>query len=388
MDTKKLYEERLGRFDDVMCRRLPDRVPVIPNMGTWMYFDAGVSIRRAYLEDPGEIVRAAKHLTDRVPMDALMSTSNTIPIAMAQKLGGGAYVVSDNGVQIRGSSGQLMEPEEYGLLTQDPLKFFANVLIPRKFEVFRGADVGRKVEIIRQAYADYKAFLDYNRTADARIEAELGMPHFTCGANFLSPDVVLDYLRDFVGISMDVRRHSDELLSACESLYDFILNMFFEAAPAPNRKAVFSPLHLPTYLRPKDFAKLYLPFMKRYIEELSVKRGYTVYFFMENNWMPYLDLLTALPENAKFVGLFETGDLAEIKAKLGSRIIVMGGMPVSLLGYGTKQQVIDKAKECLDTLAPGGGYIFSTDKTLLTPTDAKAENLIAACEYVTVHGVY
>lgn len=388
MDVKKLYEERLQRFDDVMCRRRPDRVPIIPNMGTWMYFNAGVSVRRAFLEDPNEIVRAAKHLADRVPMDALMSTSNTIPIAMAQNLGEGAYVVSENGVQIRGSSGQLMAPQEYGLLAENPLKFFANVLIPRKFACFQGASLEKKVDMIKRAYADYGAYLRYNRAADVRIEELLGLPHFCRGTNFLSPDVVLDYLRDFVGISLDVRRRSDELLAACESLYDFILEMFFETATPPDRKAVFSPLHLPTYLRPRDFAKLYLPFMRRYIEELSVKRGYTVYFFMENDWMPYLDLLEELPRNAKFVGLFEAGDLSKIKARLGDRIIVMGGMPVSLLGFGTKQEVIDKAKACLDTLAPGGGYIFSTDKTLLNLGDCKEENLIAACEYIEAYGRY
>ena len=214
------------------------------------------------------------------------------------------------------------------------------------------------------------------------------LPIIIRGTNFLSPDVVLDYLRDFVGISLDVRRHSDELLAACMSLYDYILEMFHDTATPPDRKIIFSPLHLPTYLRPKDFAKLYLPFMKRYLEEMSVKQGYSVYFFMENDWMPYLDLLQELPDNAKFVGLFEKGNLKEMKAKLGKKMVIMGGMPVSLLLFGSKEEVIEKTKECLDTLAPDGGYIFSTDKTMMTLNDGKPENMIAACEYVEVHGKY
>lgn len=124
---------------------------------------------------------------------------------------------------------------------------------------------------------------------------------------------------------------------------------------------------------------------------MAVKRGYSIYFFMENNWMPYLDLLQELPENTKFVGLFETGnidDLAEIKRRLGSRIIVMGGMSVDTLRFGTKDEVIDSAKKCLDLLAPDGGYIFSTDKTLMTMNDGTPENVIAACEYVTENGKY
>lgn len=389
MDAKALYQERIGRFDAAMRREIPDRVPIVPNMGTWMYHQSGVSVRRAFMEDPDEIVRAAAWLNATLPMmDGLISTSNTIPLNLASHLGEGLYVVSDSGVQIKGGGGKLMEPEEYPLLRQDPLRFFANVLIPRKFASLRGASFERKVDIIGQAFRDFAAFNRYNAHADARIEGELGLPLITMGTNFLAPDVALDYLRDFVGISKDVRRCPDELFEACLSLYDLILGMSRESLPPAGPKLIFSPLHLPTYLRPKDFARLYLPFMKRYLQEVSVERGYSVYFFMENDWMPYLDLLQELPDNAKFVGLFETGDLAEIKRRLGNKLVVMGGMPVSLLYMGTRQAVIDKAKECLDTLAPGGGYIFSSDKTLLTPTDGKLENVVAACEYVAAHGKY
>ena len=391
MDMNELYEQRIRRFDDVMNRKLPDRVPVVPNMNTWMYQFAGISVKKAFTEDADEIFRAAKYMTEQIPMDALMSTSNTVPLNLAKKVGEGIYTCSDNGVQIKGSGGHLMEPEEYGLLAEDPMKFFANVLIPRKFEIFRGASTEKKAEIIKQAYADNQAFIKYNQGPNGRIEKELGMPLIVRGTNFLSPDIVLDYLRDFVGISLDVRRHSQQLLEACLSLYDYIMEMFNYTATPPDRKVLFSPLHLPTYLRPRDFARLYLPFMKKYLEEMAVKRGYSIYFFMENNWMPYLDLLKELPENTKFVGLFETGnidDLAEIKRRLGSRIIVMGGMSVDTLRFGTKDEVIDSAKKCLDLLAPDGGYIFSTDKTLMTMNDGTPENVIAACEYVTENGKY
>ena len=391
MDAQALYEARLQRFDDVMSRKIPDRVPVMPQINTWMYHFAGVSIRKAFIEDPNEIFRAAKYMVERVPLDAIMDISNTVPILLGNKIGEGIYTWSENGVQIKGSGGHQMEPEEYALLEQDPKKFFANVLIPRRFEIFRSANLEKKVDIIKQAYIDNEEFMRYNAGPKARIEKELGMPILTKATNFMPPDVVLDYLRDFVGISLDVRRHPNELFKACESLYDYIMEMFNDTAEPPDKKFIFSPLHLPTYLRPKDFAKLYLPFMKRYLEDVALKRGYTVYFFMENNWMPYLDYLMELPENTKFVGLFETGkieELAEIKRRLGTRIIVKGGMSVDTLCFGSKNEVIDAAKKCLDVLAPGGGFIFSFDKVLMTFNDGTPENVIAACEYITEHGKY
>lgn len=76
-------------------------------------------------------------------MDALMSTSNTVPLNLAEKVGEGIYTCSDNGVQIKGSGGHLMEPEEYGLLAEDPMKFFANVLIPANLK-FSGTRAWKK----------------------------------------------------------------------------------------------------------------------------------------------------------------------------------------------------------------------------------------------------
>lgn len=387
MNTTELYEQRMKRFDDVMSRKIPDRVPIIPNMNTWMYHHAGISVKKAFTEDNNEIVKAAKYLNETVPLDGLMSTSNTLPINMASKIGEGIYTVSEKGVQIKGSGGHLMEPQEYSLLTENPMKFFANILIPRKFEIFN-SPLEKKVDIIKEAYNDYSDYIKYNKEANERIEKELGLPIIVRGTNFLAPDIVLDYLRDFVGISLDVRRHSDELLAACMSLYDFVLEMFDDTATPPNSKVLFSPLHLPTYLRPKDFEKLYLPFMKKYLDEMAVKRGYSVYFFMENDWIPYLDLMQDLPENAKVVGLFEKGNLAELKKRIGNRFVIMGGMPVELLLLGTHDQIIDKCKELLDTLAPGGGYIFSTDKTMMSFSDGTSENMITACEYIMTHSQY
>ena len=170
MNANDLYEQRLQRFDDVMSRRIPDRVPIIPNMNTWMYHLAGVSVKTAFTEDPNEIFRAAKHLNDTLPLDGLVSTSNTIPINLAKKIGDGIYTFSENGVQIKGSGGHLMEPQEYPLLAQDPMKFFANVLIPRKFEIFNTPSIEKKVDIIKQAYKDNLEYIKYNSGVNARIE--------------------------------------------------------------------------------------------------------------------------------------------------------------------------------------------------------------------------
>jgi hypothetical protein len=387
MDPKQSYNEKFTRFKDVMAGKIPDRVPVLPNAETWVFHFAKVSIKKAFTEDNNVLFEAIKKYSESVYSDGILSISNTIPLKMGQALGSGLYQVSDTGVQIVGSHGKLMEPGEYPELAKDPKKFFANVLTPRKFPVF-SESLEKSVELIKESYKAFADFNAYNGPVIKRIEEELGLPVLVKTTNYLPPDVVLDYLRDFVGISKDLRKSSDELLAACNSLFDFIMEMFYDTAVPPDGKVLFSPLHLPTYLRPPDFEKLYFPFMKRYVEELGVKRGYQIYFFMENDWLPYLDMLQDLPSDTQLVGLFEDGDCKFIKDKMKGKMIFMGGMPLNVLKLGTVQQAVDKAKECLDQLAPGGGYIFSTDKVLMSAEDAKAENLIAACEYVHVHGKY
>ena len=61
---------------------------------------------------------------------------------------------------------------------------------------------------------------------------------------------------------------------------------------------------------------------------------------------------------------------------------------LTILKTNTKEQCLDKAKEMLDILAPGGKFYFRTDKSPLTITDIKLENLCAVTEYVRDHGVY
>jgi uroporphyrinogen-III decarboxylase len=76
------------------------------------------------------------------------------------------------------------------------------------------------------------------------------------------------------------------------------------------------------------------------------------------------------------------------KEKLKDVMCLTGLYPITLVGSGTKQQCIDKAKEVLDTLAPNGGYIFSFDKHPLSVKDVNIENLRAVMEYVRINGKY
>ena len=70
----------------------------------------------------------------------------------------------------------------------------------------------------------------------------------------------------------------------------------------------------------------------------------------------------------------EYGDPQQFKDRLGK--MVLGGFYPHTPRYRTKEQCIDKAKELLDIMAPGGNFIFIFDKFALNINDIKPEIML------------
>ena len=301
-EIQQKYNEKLTRINKAIDKEIPDRIPVLPYMDTWMFHYAGISVKEAYTKDPEILFQGIKKFTDEFYVDGLMGSSNIIPIKALSNFGEGLYVVTDDGIQIIGGKGHSMNEDEYPLLIENPYKFFADKILARKYPKLV-EDPSQTIELLKKGWKDIVEFTAYNSTVNARIENELGIPNLPKATSFVSPDIILDYLRDFVGVSIDLRRRPQLFLEAAEVLQDLSTSRVFGAYKTPeDRKGiVFSPQHLPTYLKPKDFEKFYFPFMKKMIEELSVKRGYTILYYMENQWMPYMEVLQDLPNNARVI---------------------------------------------------------------------------------------
>ncbi|WP_392886876.1 uroporphyrinogen decarboxylase family protein [Eubacterium limosum] len=382
-----VYLEKLDRLNKTIEKGTADRVPVLPIMETWAAFYGGANLEDAYVKNPNTLFNAYKKINETIYLDGILENGNLIPLKMMSNFGEGIYTLTDKGFVTKGSEGATMDPSEYPELVKNPLAFFANVIAPRKYPILK-EDPEKNLDRLRKAFGNFMEFLQFNGQVDSRIENELGLPVLAKGVGFLTPDMILDFLRDFVGVSLDLRRHPEEFLAACDAIFEPALEMTLGSYPIADKSGVvFSPLHLPTFLKPKDFERFYFPFMYKFVEEVAVKRGYRIFFFMENDWTPYLSILQGLPD-ADIIGLFEGGDLKQIKASIGNKFCIWGGMPLSLLRLGTEQECIDKAKECLDLYAPGGNYVFSTDMNLLSLEDAKPENLKAVCQYVHENGKY
>src|SRR5690554_5333577 len=95
-------------------------------------------------------------------------------------------------------------------------------------------------------------------------------------------DYLSDQLRSFSGISKDVRRHRNDIKESCEALYDFAYRKGLPSKPSKYGR-VFLPLHMPPFMRTKDFEELWWPTFKNLIHHYAAQ-GIHCTIFCESDW--------------------------------------------------------------------------------------------------------
>ncbi|MFZ7120274.1 MAG: uroporphyrinogen decarboxylase family protein [Eubacteriaceae bacterium] len=379
---EKLSQERNQLFVDLDEGKIPKRVPnatLLDSAYCIQYAGADLKKTQWNIEELINVLDlAAKDFKSDISPGVVTRLANIYKILEAKNF----VMGSDGFIQHPEVVGML--PEDYNEFIKDPLKCIHDTIFPR---VYTNLDVDAVMK--SRAYAKaQKAYFDSmiqlgmgTAKTNAKYGLTDGMIASMCEAPF---DLIADQFRSFSGISMDIRRRPQQVLDACEA----VTPMMIKCGATPRnsvRNKAFIPLHMAPYMREKDFKKFYWPSFKKLVEGLW-EAGTGVFLFVEHDWTRFIDYLQELPKGTLM--MFEYGDPKTIKNKLGSKHILSGFYPINMLATGTKQQCIDKAKELIDILAPGGNYIFGTDKVPLVLADAKPENIIAVNEFVREYAVY
>lgn len=380
-----LYSERIKRMETTQRGGQPDRVPVYSLIDNWAFSYAGYTIEEIFEDDEKHYAAFEKVVQDFY-WDAMFTSCTSRAMNYVGALGGGSY---QNKGLMQVESGQVlcMEADEYDDLIRDPYAFIRDVIAPRKYPLMAMPYSEEKYQKYTEAIDYYNRFRALGGSSVKRFKEEHGMP-ITRGGVFWHPlDMILDYMRDFKGTMMDIKRDWKKVAEACEAMTPMVIELCEGAYPQPAEgKCIFNPMHIPQFLRPRDFERVYWPSYKKIVEHFAAK-GYVIQSYYERNYSHLYEFLEELPEHAVF-GLFEDDDLSVVKKRLGSRMCIGGGMDTYTLNYGTPQQCIDMAKGLIDDLAPGGGYVFTTNRIPHSPNDARAENLKAVNDFVKEYGVY
>nr|WP_320024298.1 uroporphyrinogen decarboxylase family protein [uncultured Acetobacterium sp.] len=386
MSRSELYEQRIKRFNLAFRRQTPDRVPIIFLSEMWPVHYCGLSPSDV-LNNPLLFFEAFEKTFSDIYVDGLYGLGNLWIEPLFKALSNtGSYVLKDGIINYETRNSVFMNISDYDSLIKNPRNFILNRFFPKKFEVLKNGD-STSFNALNQAFEIFNDYRNKNKELITKTEQILSLPVLTDIGTCFGPDMLHDFFRGFQGVITDIYRHPQLFLEASAVLTAFVAEIKMKSYPTPgDGHYVFIPLHFGTCLKPKDFETFYLPFLIQVLD-IYCQAGYTVCLFLESDWTPYLDYIQEFPDG-NIVGIFEYGDLKEIKKRVGNRICVAGGMPISLLSYGTRQHCLDKAKRIIDDCAPGGGFIFATDKILLSLNDGQYENIKAVHEFVHDYAKY
>ncbi|KPU42476.1 hypothetical protein OXPF_42610 [Oxobacter pfennigii] len=383
-DVGILKQERKELFDDLYNGRIPKRVPITIKVNN----DFGMQYVGMDTIDvqwhPAKMEEAADAICRDFFSDTNPFGSRRYP-AFYQFMGAKTFVMGSNGF-LQHPESQGMYVEDYDDFIRNPYDCLIEKILPRLYTAL-DTDSSNKAIVMAIGMTAQKD--DYATAAAIKKKMNEKYGYFEPPANsagnavFAPYDFIADNLRGFTGISMDIRRCPEKVIAACEVVTPMLIKRGISKNPNLMGDC-YVPLHMAPYMREKDFEKFYWPTFKKFVEGV-MDSGQGISFFCENDWSRYLDYLLELPKGIRM--RFEYGDPKLIKEKLGKKHIISGFYPLSLLKTGTREQCIDKAKELMDILAPGGRYYFDVDKVLATYEGGK-ENYIAVLDFVHEYGRY
>jgi len=386
VNSIELQQERINLFHNVYDNKIPKRVPVNISL-TSEVIAQFANLDLAKVQWNLELIYdAADAMCRTVFSDVCLFRGSFRYPSFYQILKSQSFVMASNGF-IQHPEVMGMYQEDYDYLIENPYECIVERIIPRQYKAIDWNDP------INSALNLMKAFSTYNNEfAQAnKIIQDLTRKYGYYPQNILNQgftetpfDFLADQLRGFKGISKDIRKIPDKIVRACEALYPLV---FAKGMPKEISKYsfVFIPLHMPAFMREKDFERLYWPTFKRMVEEYA-SLGIRCTLFCEHDWNRYLDYLYELPANS--ILIFEYGDPKLIKTKLGKKHIITGLYPLINLKTKSPEKCAEEAKRYIDILAPGGKYIFGFDKSPLLLSDFNLEALRVVAETVRDYGVY
>ena len=411
----KLFAERKNRVDTAVALGTPDRVPVAPFIASYMQRANGSSYRDIYYNYDAAGEAAVKFFADHPLCD--MQTFSGFTSGRANELadsqmidwpGRPGTMVSDF------SSHQVIEREfmtadEYPEMLGDFTGFMIRKYIPRAYHSLRGLagirltptvvlNTGFLAPLYSREAAETWQRLAEIAAEDAKAAAatgkymqkltDMGFPPMITGMSEAPYDILGDYFRGTMGIFEDLTDESMQgyIEQACDLFADQQIRAleYLKDADMPVKR-VFFPLHkaMDGFMNSEQYERLYWRPLKKIVMAL-IRWGVTPYIYTEGPYDSRLEQLTDVPKG-KVLYHFEKVNMKEAKRILGGTACIMGNLPVALLEFGKKEEVITETRKLLEDCMPGGGYIFDLNGSL---ENSKPENLDAMFETLEKYGKY
>lgn len=291
-----------------------------------------------------------------------------------------------DGTTVEHLQNSLMKSDEYPQLIENTESFVVDVLLPRKFPwLFENKEEAKKALKIL-AEQQYKLFFDYGFALYGKMQDEYGVTPIV-GETFVSPclDLLFDSFRGFSGMLTDLRRKPKEVLEAVDKLWYVYCEDIYET-PMENPFPFAEEMpHMPAYLSPKQFDEFYWPQQKKWIDKLS-NDGSKLVILFEGKWKHVWDRFKDVAKDSVII-MCDDDDIFELNEALGDHHIITGGTQLAKIRLDSKENNINRAKAVIDACAPGGGFMYGTDKNWISPGDIN-QNLIDVYNFAHEYGRY
>lgn len=418
MDGTQIYKEKLGRLENTIYGKEPDRVPITAMMSLFHARYAGYTAKDIYFDYTKNHDAAIKTAKDfdfdsLLILNGLEGTNMSLTFMKnATELASGARfmlatyhaILKDVYTKWPGSElddnahpqflgKEIMKQDEYDQFIADPADFLNRVALPRTCSALR--DPGSPEA--NAAMLKFGSEIGKAGAAQGALIGELGkmgIPTFPTAWSYAPLDVMSDFLRDIKNIVLDMYRKPDYVKKSAEALVPLLTESarLTGNVPPEVKKALgtnivecFFPLHLNEYLNPKMYDEFYWPSLKEVLLEV-IKMGQTPYILFEGRHDAHLETLLELPKG-KVVGVFDKTDPRKVREVLDDHIILVSGPPNSLLIGSNPQKIDDYMKSMLDDCKSGGMMIYPGVDGGISG-DARPENVQALIQAVKKYGAY
>ena len=388
MNAQEKRQERNQMFTDLYSGIIPKKFPIFDAVGfEYLLQFAGKDLMTINYSLTKEVFtevyeKAQEMLGGDVFAGVLFAPRNATALMLSES----KYLVMSQSGMLQHPEVSAFEPEDYDEFISHPYDFLVEHRTPRFNAAFDGPPAKWALNYAKVVLAN----VEQNAAAGAALNevsekyGYFAPPAGTVGSQTIPFDYIADNLRSFSKINFDLRRCPDKVLAAVEAIMPYVISRALRTKPHILGCNTIK-THMPTFLSNKDFEKFYWPTFSKACH-INAENGLYMDIFCEHDWDRYLDYLSDLPYGSRMY--IEYGDPQAAKDKLGKKFVLGGFYPLVLLKSGTKQQCIDKAKELIDILAPGGNFYFRFDKQAYRGTDINVENYKALMEYLHENSSY
>jgi len=407
------YRDRATLIKDaIQLKKIPSRIPICPSAGFFPVQYAGVSMYDA-MYDYEVLTKAWTKYCDDFAPDAYNPPTTVVPGKPLDILGFKLCKWPGRGVskqqEYQYVEKEYMQADEYQDLIDDPTGYFMSTYFPRIFDSlkplanlplfppvneipcippalipFGTEDIQTAFQALIEAGQETIRWIGAVRRLNRSIIGK-GYPAFSGGFTKAPFDVIGDTLRGTRGIMLDMYRHPDELIEACERITPFMVKSGVASSKAAGHIMPFIPLHKGAdgFMSDEQFRTFYWPTLKKLIIGL-VNEGCVPQLFAEGGYNQRLETICDVPKG-KTVWWFDFTDMAQAKQTVGQVACIAGNVPLSLLCTATPEKVRAYCKDLMDSAGKNGGFIFSTGAGM---QGAKVENVKAMLDFAKQYAIH